>query len=40
MEGGFDRQTVYGKHNVVDKKKSVFQAPVELQWQTTTQKSN
>lgn len=31
MEGGFDRQTVYGEHSIVDEKKGVFQAPVELQ---------
>lgn len=31
MEGGFDRQTVYGENTVVDKKKNVFQAPVELE---------
>lgn len=30
MEGGFDRQTVYGEHCIVDGKK-VLQAPVELQ---------
>lgn len=31
MEGGFDRQTVYGQHTVVDKKKNVFEALVELE---------
>lgn len=31
MEGGFDRQTVYEKHTVVDKKENVFEALVELE---------
>ena len=40
MENGFDRQTVYGAHCIVDQKNSAFQAPVKLQLQSTTQKSN
>lgn len=40
MEGGFDRQTLYGAHSIVDQKNGVFEAPIKLQLQTTTQKSN
>lgn len=38
MEGGFDRQTVYGAHCRLEER--AYQAPVKLQLQTTTQKSN
>lgn len=40
MENGFDRQTLYGAHCIVDYKKGVFQARGKMQFQSTTQKSN
>lgn len=40
MENGFDRQTVYVAHSIVVWKNGAFQAPVKLQLQSTTQKSN
>lgn len=39
MESGYDRQIVYAAHGIAYQENVAFQAPVELQLQTTTQKS-